>query len=442
MKRKQLYRITVSILTISLTTLIFASQCPASPSPEFLGTKATPAGNQLFTQATHPQPEQEKAQASADELELFRAELIEFVRAYRELAATVSPKQAQNFDGIEEQLLKLSLTELNVIRGGMTDTTILSKATRKMQNSIIKTNTLRASTSSQKDSLITLNSVGFPDADYPSCGPTRTDDSVIDASDTALFVAEGVRDGASRLCGQVAVVAGFGANTSSACIISDGVYLAAKIINYGLHYCNDKIDAAEQSAAYERLTHLHTDLETSIANDTANTSTILAQVNANTATITGAVSASEAAIINNDNVNKALIVSNDNANKVEIIANSDANKTTIVNNDNANTATIANAITAAKIELRDLILRTQIEADLSQNEGNSPVALYETPTANGGYLDLVQTIVTQTLAGIQAAGGGISNAQQFLTKADAAKAAGQFKSAYDLYRKAYKAAAK
>ncbi len=65
-----------------------------------------------------------------------------------------------------------------------------------------------------------------------------------------------------------------------------------------------------------------------------------------------------------------------------------------------------------------------------------------TPTANGGHLNLVQTIVTQTLASILAAGGSIGNAQSFLDRANADKAAGNFKSAYDNYRKAYKAAAK
>ncbi len=56
-------------------------------------------------------------------------------------------------------------------------------------------------------------------------------------------------------------------------------------------------------------------------------------------------------------------------------------------------------------------------------------------------LDLVQQIVTLTLANIQAAGGSIGNAQSFLTQANADKAAGNFKSAYDNYRKAYKATA-
>ncbi len=103
----------------------------------------------------------------------------------------------------------------------------------------------------------------------------------------------------------------------------------------------------------------------------------------------------------------------------------------IVANDNAN-----------KMALADLLLRTQIEADLAENDSATPVVWYLTPTINGGHLDLVQTIVTETLANILAAGGSIGNAQSFLDRANADKAAGNFKSAYANYRKAYKAAAK
>jgi hypothetical protein len=147
-------------------------------------------------------------------------------------------------------------------------------------------------------------------------------------------------------------------------------------------------------------------------------------------------------IINNDNSNKTAIINNDDSNKTAIINNDNSNKTAIINNDNANLATILASLNQVKGELRDLILRTQIEADLAEVDGATPVALYEIPTASGGYLDLVQTIVTQTIANVLAAGGTVSNAQTFLNKGNTDKAAGKFKSAYDNYRKAYKAAAK
>lgn len=196
--------------------------------------------------------------------------------------------------------------------------------------------------------------------------------------------------------------------------------------------------------------------------------------NASSTAITTAITDAKTAIINNDNSNKTAIVNNDNANTTtlntaitnarntivqndnanttNIINNDNSNRTQIINNDNANTATLNTAITNAKTEiinndnantkaLMDALLRSQIEADLATESNAVKVAWYMTPTAKGGHLDLVQQIVTQTLANIVAAGGSIGNAQSFLDQANADKAAGRFKSAYDNYRKAYKAAA-
>jgi hypothetical protein len=52
------------------------------------------------------------------------------------------------------------------------------------------------------------------------------------------------------------------------------------------------------------------------------------------------------------------------------------------------------------------------------------------------------TIVTETIANVQAAGAGVGNAPAILNDANAVKAAGDFKKAYALYRRAYKAAGK
>jgi hypothetical protein len=158
---------------------------------------------------------------------------------------------------------------------------------------------------------------------------------------------------------------------------------------------------------------------------------IQTQIADSTTTITSAVSNAQTTIVNNDNSNAATIVHNDNTNTANIIANDNSNRAMIIANDNANASA-----------LNDLLLRTQIEADLAEADSATPVGWYLTPTGNGGHLDLVQTIVTQTLANILAAGGSIGNAQSFLDRANADKAAGKFKSAYDNYRKAYKAAAK
>ena len=202
-----------------------------------------------------------------------------------------------------------------------------------------------------------------------------------------------------------------GVNTSLVCVPFS---IAASIAN-GLFdtatFCAGEVTANQIDANFNRLAHLHDDL-------TAGISTV----------------------VNNSNANAASIINNDNTNAATIVANDNTNTTTIIANDNTNTATILTNANANKNELRDLVLRTQIEADLSVADGAAVVALYELPNAHGGYLDLVMAIVTETIADVLAAGGTVSNAQAVLTAANTAKAAGDFKTAYALYRKAYKAA--
>jgi hypothetical protein len=143
-------------------------------------------------------------------------------------------------------------------------------------------------------------------------------------------------------------------------------------------------------------------------------------------------------IIANDNANTTLITTTLGDIKTEIINNDNANRTTIINNDNANTTTILNAITVAKNELRDLILRTQIEADLAEADNASYVGFYVTPTAQGGHLDLVRSIVIETI--VKLAGPKAAQANALRLKGDDFKAAGNYKSAYQNYRMAYKTA--
>lgn len=150
-------------------------------------------------------------------------------------------------------------------------------------------------------------------------------------------------------------------------------------------------------------------------------------------------------------------------------------KTAIINNDNTNTTTILTAIDTArnlivadahanKDEMKNLLLRTQIEADLASTDGSTFVALYETPATicrvslndrglpqfatlppagpiaipQCGLLDLVRSIVRDTITNV----GAGTNAQSFYVTAEAQRADGKYKAAYTSYRQAYKAASK
>jgi hypothetical protein len=204
-----------------------------------------------------------------------------------------------------------------------------------------------------------------------------------------------------------------GTNGAAVCI---PFAIAADIANGFFNtatFCAGEVTANQVDANFNRLSHLHDDLSGGVTT-----------------------------IVNTSNANTTAIINNDNANALGIIGNDNANTATIVANDNANTATIITDANTNKNELRDLILRTQIEADLAMVDGAAVAVLYEVPNAQGGYLDLVAGIVTQTIANIQAAGSGVGNALPTLDAANAAKAAGDFKGAYALYRRAYKAAGK
>lgn len=109
----------------------------------------------------------------------------------------------------------------------------------------------------------------------------------------------------------------------------------------------------------------------------------------------------------------------------------------------ANATVVNNKLDSLAITVSDqgaLNLRIHIEDDLA-DPGNHPLALFEVPEANGGHLNLVRSIVADTIAKMQATGQGVGNAQAFVAAGDAAKSAGDYKGAYANYGKAYRAAA-
>ena len=122
-------------------------------------------------------------------------------------------------------------------------------------------------TSADYGSICGSNSFGSP-----ANGPNRSDPdtnqglvAAVVASDIALVVAEGVRDIADIGCNTVVVAAGFGGNPQSPlCIISSGIYIAAKSINEGLgtayrlsSFCDATIDGAEIEGAFERASDIY-----------------------------------------------------------------------------------------------------------------------------------------------------------------------------------------
>ena len=84
-----------------------------------------------------------------------------------------------------------------------------------------------------------------------------------------------------------------------------------------------------------------------------------------------------------------------------------------------------------------LQLRMKIEENLAANGSELPLGIFQLPAADGGYLELVKAIVKDTLAKEAAVGNPSAQAAGFLDQANAAFAAGQYKTAYTYYAKAY-----
>ena len=194
------------------------------------------------------------------------------------------------------------------------------------------------------------------------------------------------------------------------------------------------IDAAKTDVVNNNNSQTTT-LSTAITNGVT---TINNNSNANTLAITTAVTSAQNTIVNNANSNALALNTNINNTRSAIIANDNTNTTNIVNNDNANRVLIINNDNANAEALSDLLLRTQIEADLAEADNATFVGWYVTPTAQGGHADFVRSIVVDTITKLAGLNGPRANA--FLDQADAFATAGNHKAAYQYLRKAYKAA--
>jgi hypothetical protein len=88
------------------------------------------------------------------------------------------------------------------------------------------------------------------------------------------------------------------------------------------------------------------------------------------------------------------------------------------------------------------LLKIEIEKELSVASDNKRLSYFYLPQAQGGLLELVRQTVLDTITTNQSAGMSLGNAQSWFNKAEASLAKGSYKTAYDLYKKAYLEAVK
>jgi len=91
------------------------------------------------------------------------------------------------------------------------------------------------------------------------------------------------------------------------------------------------------------------------------------------------------------------------------------------------------------LDFQELALRLRIEADLVRS-GNDRISSFQLPEAVGGFLEVVQGIVFDTLENRAAAGRNVDQARSDFARANQAYSELDFRRAYDYYRKAYQGA--
>jgi hypothetical protein len=159
---------------------------------------------------------------------------------------------------------------------------------------------------------------------------------------------------------------------------TDGITIAARLIPVGLH-----AGARTAVLTLETLKGIKDDCRDDSFQDaiTADVDAIPGLISNSTATTATNISASTASTATNINASTATTATNINAStattatnitnaKTEILTAVEAAKTYIVTDANAN-----------KEEMKNLLLRTQIEADLASTDGSTFVALYQTPNS-------------------------------------------------------------
>jgi hypothetical protein len=89
---------------------------------------------------------------------------------------------------------------------------------------------------------------------------TRIPAAIVLAADVVWFAADSVRELAQDVCKEELVVAGEGGNTSLACAVVDAVWIVAKAVNEGIHFCDDDLTGDVIDANYGRLAFINDEI--------------------------------------------------------------------------------------------------------------------------------------------------------------------------------------
>lgn len=195
-------------------------------------------------------------------LEDLRTELLNLVDSVQDFGA-IAPAELVDTDSLREargQIQQMSFPQLNALRQGISPSKLHGRLTAA-RTAVAEYSKGAPGQGKDIASLVRRDSMGFPNATgFCGASTTRIPTGVVLAADVVFFVADGVREFAQDACKQEAVVLGEGGNTSLACIIVDTVWIVAKAVDEGIHFCDDDLTGNIIDTNYQRLDHIHTDL--------------------------------------------------------------------------------------------------------------------------------------------------------------------------------------
>src|SRR5262245_18857334 len=331
--------------------------------------------NSAFARAPHSADgAQAPVEYSAEELESLRAKLLNVTDAVKDMAGLLqdNTQSLERLEGLRAQLEQLSAKDLTTLRKAM-DPSVIDTANVSQAHQILAAHTNGQSFPASKRHKDKSGDVGPLSAGLPVppfqtvCSNLRVSADEMNAALLVYLIAESVAISAKDACLQTAVVLGEGGNTSLACLISDGIFGVAKGVWATLEFCDDNFTKLMVDTSYARLANIHSDLESSVTNDNNNTLSIKSNDNLNAITLLSKSDSISASIKANTDSNAASIISALNNKAAAITGNADTNRATILSAISDAASSINGGATTSQNQVRDLILDTQIEADLARD---------------------------------------------------------------------------
>jgi hypothetical protein len=328
----------------------------------------------------------------------YQSDLRAIILAQKEIAKMMhlDDKINEMLDPVLQQMPLLKFSDFPADYAGFPDLAPLKTAVLGQQQVIAQV----IANGRAKTAQFVIPTDPFPGADYSLnlCPLNPQPGEVLYAAGWVLLAAETVRELAQNVCNETILAFVFGGNFSIACVATDLVFAAARVIYYPIKFCDDDTLGGQLKGADARAEYIKDQLFYSINNDDANKAALSTQM-----------------------------------------TNAESH---IVINDNNNTAALSSQTAA----FQTLTVRSAIERNLSADPTTTAaVGLFQLPASRGGYLEVArQTLIDTYNAQVAAAGPGVTvyNPSSELSLGATYTSQGKYREAYYYYRKGFRSVVK